>query len=94
MITSGQTVVVSAGTPVQLYDADDLHNVEVVIKALPANTGRIYIGSEDEIESSGLADTGYIIWSGGELHLSYVDSMDDVWIDSSVSQEGVSYICI
>jgi hypothetical protein len=82
----GHKTVTTAGTPVQLTSTDFRAYV-VTIKALAANTGDIYIGDGNVSNLN-----GFVLDAGEEVTI-FVDNVDtDVYVDSSVNGEGVSFI--
>ena len=87
-IKAQQKLVTTAGTAVQLPYVEIPEDFEITIKALPANTGTIYIGdsklnAEDHTISFPL--------SAGESLEYKVDNLNQLWIDSTVSAEGVAW---
>lgn len=82
----GQKTVTTAGTEVALAPSQPLMEGIITIKALHANTGWIYIG-KDPVTSS----TGFVLDAGERITLT-TDNVADVFIDSSVNGEGVSWI--
>lgn len=80
----GQKTVTTAGTEVALASTQAIHHV--TIKALHANTGMIFVG-KNPVTSS----TGFVLDAGEQIFVE-VDDLADVYIDSSVNGEGVSYI--
>lgn len=82
---SGIKVVTTATTDVVLGTSQALKS-GVQIKAYAANTGVIYIGPEGVA-----AATGYRL-NAGEAVFIAVDNVADVWMDSSVNGEGVSWV--
>jgi hypothetical protein len=82
----GHKAVTAAGTPEQLTNTTFKAYV-VTIKALAANTGDIYVGDGDVDNSN-----GFVLDAGEEVTI-FVDNVDtDIYIDSEVNGEGVSFI--
>lgn len=81
---NGSKAVATAGTAVALSTATTIKSV--VVKALYANTGTIYLGS-----SSVSSLNGVELQSGDSVGID-IDDLAKVYIDASVSGEGVSYI--
>lgn len=81
---NNQKTVTTAGTAVQL--GAQVCN-KITIKALPTNTGLIYVGFSSGVSST----TGFILSAKEEKILEITDA-SMVWINSSVNGEGVSYI--
>jgi hypothetical protein len=84
-IYSGVKAVAAAGTGEALASSQALKS-GVIIKAHSTNTGTIYVGPEGVT-----AATGFRL-SAGESVFVEVDNLADVWLDCSVSGEGVSFI--
>lgn len=83
-IASGRATVTTAGTRVQM--ASVALTAGVTIKALPTNTGFIYIGNSAVSSSNGF------ILSARESVFIAADNLNRFYIDSSVNGEGVSYL--
>ena len=81
---SGQTNVTTAGTRVSLGACTAI--LGVVIRAKLTKTGLIYVG-----DSGVTSSNGYILDRGSAVSIG-VDNLADIFIDSSVSGEGVSYL--
>lgn len=81
---SGQTNVTTAGTAVVLGASTAI--LGVVIRAKLTNTGLIYVGPTGVTSS-----TGYILDRGAAVSVG-VDNLADIFINSSVDGEGVSYL--
>lgn len=84
-ILSGKTTVTTAGTRVQL--ASNACK-SIVIKALAANTGIIYIGNVTVA-----AANGYELAAGDSISCD-CSNLDLIYIDSSVNGEGVSWFLV
>jgi hypothetical protein len=82
-LNSGQTTVTTAGTHIQLPSNAC---ATVTIKAKKANTGLIYVGG-----SSVTSGNGLILEAGEQITLN-ITNTNLLYIDSSVSGEGISYI--
>lgn len=80
----GQKTVTTAGTEVVLGTGALISGV--MIKALHGNTGWIYVGGNPVTLS-----TGFVLDAGEQVFIE-CDNLSDVYIDSSVNGEGVSYI--
>ncbi len=81
---SGQKSVTVAGIPEAL--GGDQGYKKITIIANTGNTGYIYVG-KDTVDSS----TGVILPAGGFVELDFVNTIA-VYVDASVSGEGVSWI--
>ncbi len=84
---SGQTTVTTAGTEVKLH-AGLPANCPVMIKALPANTGIMYIGNVDGVLTSA---TGMPLSAGDAMIYDFVGNLNSIWVDASVSGEKVAW---
>ena len=84
-ISTAHKVVTTAGSRVQLSSATI---VSITIKALSTNTGLIYVGGSGVTSSN-----GFELSTGDSVTLAINDA-DEIWIDSSVSGEGVSIIAV
>lgn len=83
-VIHGQKDVTTAGTEVVLGTAAPIS--AVTIKAKSANTGLIFVGANPVTSS-----TGYIL-AAGEAVLVMTDNVANIYIDSSVNGEGVSFV--
>jgi hypothetical protein len=89
-ILSGQKSVAAAGTAEQLA-ADQPINGPVMLKALPTNTGLVYIGNV----SGDVASTNGMPLDAGEvLILTQVGNLSSLWVDSVVNGEGVAWLAL
>lgn len=84
-VVNGQRAVTTAGTRVALAGAST-PVVSVTIKALSTNTGLIYVG-DSTVDST----NGFVLASGDSAS-SDIDNLTDIYLDSSVDGEGVSYL--
>jgi hypothetical protein len=85
---SGQKTVTTAGTAVVMGSA----RIEgpMMIKALDTNTGVVAVGSDgagDVTVSNGLR-----LAAGESVVFAWVGSLAELWLDSAVNGEGVSWI--
>lgn len=86
---TGQKDVTSAGTAEQLPDVSVPDGFEVVIMAKPGNTGYIYLGnSKANAESS---TNRFDRLGPGDAITLKITNLNLVWIDASVSGEGITY---
>lgn len=83
----GQVTITTSGTRVQL-SGSSVSVRSVCIKALHADTGKIYVGDITVASSN-----GYELVSDISICLD-INNLNLVYIDSSVNSEGVSYIGI
>lgn len=84
-LTTGKTTVTTAGTRVVLATSASV-NSGVVVKALASNTGLIYVGN------STVASTNGFQLSAGDTVTIITASLANVYIDSAVNTEGVTWL--
>lgn len=89
MAMSGQTTVTTAGTEVKLNSHQPCK--AVLIKALPTNTGIMYVGNagDDTVSSS----TGFPL-SKNETVVVETLNLNNIWVDASVNGEKVAWIIL
>ncbi len=89
-LMTGQKNVTTAGTAEQLPDVVIPDGFKVVLAAKPANTGYIYLGNSkvSAEDSSSYFDR---LEAGDSITLQ-ITTLKIVWINSSVSAEGITYI--
>jgi hypothetical protein len=91
-IGDGRKIVTTAGTAVPL-SATSVGVTSVAITALSTNTGVIVVGGSTVVASAATR-RGTPLSAGGTATLSRDDQVDDlsqVWLDATVSGEGVTY---
>lgn len=81
----GQKTVTTAGTEVVLAASQVLVS-GVTVKAMSTNTGKIYVGGNPVTSATGFE------LSVGESVFIATDNLADVWIDSSINAQSVSYL--
>lgn len=86
-IHSGQKTVATAGSAEVLAAASTAIKA-VAIKALPTNTGKVYVGD------SGVSSANGFVLSVNEGVCLDVDNLQDIYLDVSVNGEGASYVYI
>lgn len=84
VIYNGKKTVTTAGTRVALASSQSCKSV--LVKALVTNVGYIYVG-----DASVSSTTGFQLISGESVSLD-ISNTSTIYIDSSVSGEGVTYI--
>lgn len=84
---SGQKTVTTAGTAVALGTLQV--NGPLAVKALPGNTGVIYIGNDGAGDVS--SSNGFPLSAGDPIVFESVDSLADIFIDATVNGEGVGW---
>lgn len=82
-VFNGKTTVTTAGTRVALASSQAVRSV--VVKALVANTGTIYVGSSAVTSSNGFA-----LLAGDSVSLD-IANLNTVNVDCSVNGDGVTY---
>ena len=87
---SGQKTVTTAGTEVQLGTLQV--NAPIMVKAKVANTGVIYLGNDGANAVS--STTGLELSAGDAVIFEWVGNLGEIWVDSSVNGEGVSWILL
>lgn len=87
--TTAQKAVTTAGTAVQLTTDGRRLSVGANVRALSANTGKIYVGFVSNIAST----TGHELVPGESLLLE-VSKADGIYINSTVNGEGVCFTLI
>ena len=85
-IIYGQKNVTTAGTAVILMTST-IKTSMVAIKAKLTNTGNIYVG-----DSAVTSSNGFILEPGGTVGLTHDHSKANIYLNSDVNGEGVSYI--
>jgi len=85
-VVNGVKTVTTAGTAVALGTTQVVKGV--LIKALRTNTGLIYVGS-----SSVSSANGFQLYRESAVYID-TDDIVNIYINSSVNGEGVSYIAI
>ena len=65
----------------------------VAIQALKTNTGNIAVGGANVVAAAGASQIGPVL-EGGESISVPCDDLSDIYIDSTVSGEGVTYLAV
>lgn len=87
-IKAKRKLVDTAGIAVQLPDVKIPEDFTVVIKALAANTGTIYVGnSKPEAEDTTMS----FPLSAGESIEYEIQNLEQLWIDATVANEGITW---
>lgn len=87
--TDNRTVVTTAGTPVQLTTAVS-PCAGVYITAESDNTGVIAVGFTNSVRAALTAQKGTILGARERIFLP-VEDASLIWLDASISTDGVSY---
>ncbi len=86
MIAAQKQLVPSAGTAIQLPIVLIPYDKKVVIRALPANTGTIYVGNS----KSDAEDTTKSFPLGNDDSVKYkIRELSQLWVNSTVNNEGI-----
>lgn len=85
VVRHGQTTVSTAGSE-QVLGGDLALKSGVTVKALPGNTGVIYVGSSTVTSSNGL-----VLEAGDQVFID-VSNVNLVYVDSAEDGDGVSWI--
>ena len=88
-IMDGRKAVTTAGTAVQL-SSTSVPVYGVLLVAETANTGTVVAGSTTVVASSSTRQ-GVPLNKGDGIYL-HVNNLNKVWLDSTVSGEGVTYV--
>jgi hypothetical protein len=90
MAFSGQKTITAAGTAERL-STGLVANGSVMVKALPANTGNIYVGN---VAGDVASTNGMILEPGDVVIFNHVGDLREIWIDSAVNSEGVAWLLL
>jgi hypothetical protein len=90
MLISGQKTVTTAGTAERL-STGKVANTSLVVKALPANIGNMFIGNVSGDVASG---NGMALEPGDSIVFAMVKDLRELWVDSAVNGEGVAWIVL
>lgn len=91
-MTHGRQIVTTIGTPVQIA-TDQTVYASVTFQALYANTGYIAIGGANVRARDG--EQNALLIKGGtslERHTFTNVRLSDLWMDSTVANEGVAWV--
>lgn len=86
-IGDGRTTVTTAGTRVVLASSTSCKKVDIA--ALVGNTGIVVVGGSTVVASAGTRQ-GIPLYAG-DIYSLEIDNLNDVYLDSTVNGEGVSY---
>lgn len=89
-IYTGQKNVTTSGTPVQLPDQSIDPNQLVLVKAKSGNSGTITVGNNATVAANG-SSSHFKIFPGQSVPIA-CSNTSQIWIDSTVSGDGVEYI--
>jgi len=89
MALSGQKTVTTAGTAVAL--GSQQVNAALMVKALPGNTGIVYVGNVAGDVASG---NGMPLSAGEAAVFDLVGNLANILVDSTVNGEGVAWMIL
>lgn len=87
---SGQKTVATAGTAVAL-GLQQIGNA-LAIKALPGNTGTMYVGNDGNGDVSNA--NGFPLKDEQVIIFDYVENLSSIYVDSTVNGEGVAWMVL
>lgn len=90
MAFSGQKTITAAGTAERL-STGQVVNGSVMVKALPANTGNVYVGN---VSGDVASTNGMILEPGDVVIFNHIGDLREIWIDSAVNSEGVAWLLL
>ena len=87
---SGQKTVTTHGTAEKIH-AGLVVNGAVMVKALAANTGLIYIG---QVAGDVSSANGMQLAAGEAAIFSNVGNLAEIWVDAAVDGEGLAWLLL
>ena len=89
--TSGQITVTTAGTEVR---GSDIKAQGFFIKALPTNTGLVYVGNDGA--GAVASTTGFALAAGDTIYyeLGGNGNLNVLWFDAAVNGEGFCWLAV
>ena len=87
---SGQRTVTTAGTAVRLSAATAKCTGPLMVKALDTNTGIVALGNDGA--GAVTVSNGLRLAAGDVIVFEFVGDLYDIWLDSAVNGEGVSWL--
>ncbi|MCI0521834.1 MAG: hypothetical protein L0Z70_16435 [Chloroflexi bacterium] len=89
-ILSGQKAVAAAGAAERLH-SDCAVNGSLLVRALPNNTGVMYIGqAEGDVDSA----NGMPLAAGDSAVFAFVGNLNQIWVDAAVNGEKVAWLIL
>lgn len=89
-ITSGQKTISAPGTAERLHSGLAA-NCAVLVKALPGNTGQVYLGNVNGDVSSA---NGMPLAAGEVLVLDFIGDLSELWLDAATAGEGAAWLLL
>ena len=92
-MTHGRQIVTTVGTPVQLSNDTTAYS-RVTVQALFADTGYVAIGGPNVRASDG-SQNALLLKGGTSLEIQTFTNVRlcDLWVDATVANEGVAFVC-
>lgn len=90
MIISGQKTVTTAGTAERLHTGKAV-NCTVMVKALPANTGNMFVGN---VSGDVASTNGMVLEPGDAIIFAMVTDLRELWVDAAVNGESVAWLVL
>ena len=89
VLATGTQAVAAAGTPETLVSSSTLARM-VLIQAYPGNNDNVVVGDADIVATAG-SERGIVLVPGATVELRVKD-LQDIYVDSVVNAEGVSFV--
>jgi hypothetical protein len=89
-LLSGQTTVTSAGTAVQVHSGLRA-NGPVMLKALPSNSGLIYVGN---VGGDVDANNGMPLDAGEVVIIPFVGNLSSLWVDAAENGDKIAWLVL
>ena len=90
MALSGQKTITTAGTALAL--GSQQVNAPLLVKALPTNTGLVYVGNDGAGDVT--SANGYPLSAGDQVIFEHVSDLNAVILDSAVNGEGAAWLIL
>ena len=90
MAQSGQETVDGAGTAQRI--AANQPGKVFVIRALPDNTGTVYVGNDGADDVS--ATTGFPLGTSDAFLVVELDNLNQLWVDAATNDDGVAWFVL
>jgi len=89
---SGRKAVAAAGTAERLTSTSAWCNI-LTVTAFEANTDIVAVGAST-VDATESTRNGLVLFAGQTEYISGRTDIKDVWVDSEVNGEGVTYNCL
>ena len=90
MALSGQKTITTAGAALAL--GSQQVNAPLLVKALPTNTGLVYVGNDGAADVT--SANGYPLSAGDQVIFEHVSDLNAVILDSAVNGEGAAWLIL